>query len=84
MATTWLKNKHLTNEVKATVPIFVRKSQFRLPFKASTPVVMIGPGTGFAPFRGFIQERDFAMSEGMCFGHSMSSVMSIQQFITPM
>ncbi|XP_041350268.1 NADPH--cytochrome P450 reductase-like [Gigantopelta aegis] len=71
VATNWLKEKQLTNEVKATVPIFVRKSQFRLPFKASTPVVMIGPGTGFAPFRGFIQERDFAMSEGKPIGNTI-------------
>ncbi|XP_030848141.1 NADPH--cytochrome P450 reductase [Strongylocentrotus purpuratus] len=61
VATNWLKDK-IPNGPETTpfrVPIYVRKSQFRLPFKTTTPVIMVGPGTGLAPFRGFIQERDF-------------------------
>ncbi|XP_006822355.1 NADPH--cytochrome P450 reductase-like [Saccoglossus kowalevskii] len=57
VATSWLKNKIPNGPLKPTVPIYVRKSQFKLPFKPTTPVIMIGPGTGLAPFRGFIQER---------------------------
>ena len=64
VATNWLLNKAITDDLKPRVPIYVRKSQFRLPFKFQTPIIMIGPGTGLAPFRGFIQERDFYRKEG--------------------
>ncbi|XP_063810046.1 NADPH--cytochrome P450 reductase isoform X2 [Pseudophryne corroboree] len=65
VATNWLKNKQpCDNGHKSTVPMYVRKSQFRLPFKSTTPVLMIGPGTGIAPFVGFIQEREWLKQQG--------------------
>ncbi|KJH48682.1 FAD binding domain protein [Dictyocaulus viviparus] len=51
-------------QVNECTPIFVRKSQMRLPHRTTTPIIMIGPGTGFAPFRAFIQERKSQKNQG--------------------
>ncbi|XP_070571456.1 NADPH--cytochrome P450 reductase-like isoform X2 [Ptychodera flava] len=71
VATTWLKTKIPNGPQKPTVPIYVRKSQFRLPFKPTTPVIMVGPGTGLAPFRGFIQERHHSKEQGKDMGETV-------------
>ena len=56
-----------------TVGVFLRPNpHFRLPADPARPVVMIGPGTGVAPFRGFLQEREATKAPGknwLVFGH---------------
>lgn len=72
VATTFLAEKLPSDsEPLPKVPIFIRKSQFRLPVKTEIPVVMIGPGTGLAPFRGFIQERNLSREENKTMGQTL-------------
>ncbi|MBY6017905.1 assimilatory sulfite reductase (NADPH) flavoprotein subunit [Halomonas denitrificans] len=52
-------------EAGAEVRVYVEpNNNFRLPADDTTPVIMIGPGTGVAPFRAFMQERDARGAEG--------------------
>ena len=57
--------------------VYVQKAHnFALPADPSTPIIMVGPGTGVAPFRAFIEDRAAANAPGKCwlfFGHQRSA-----------
>jgi sulfite reductase (NADPH) flavoprotein alpha-component len=62
VASTYLADR-LNSEDR--VPMFVHVAKgFRLPEDPSTPVIMVGPGTGIAPFRAFLQERQAVGASG--------------------
>ena len=60
------------------VPIFIHSSpNFRPPKDPSAPMIMVGPGTGIAPFRGFLHERRVTGATGknwLFFGDQRASV----------
>jgi sulfite reductase (NADPH) flavoprotein alpha-component len=58
------------------IRVYVQKAQhFALPADPNVPIIMIGPGTGLAPFRAFLQERQAINAPGgnwLYFGHQRS------------
>ena len=47
------------------VPVFVHTAKgFRLPEDGNTPIIMVGPGTGVAPFRAYLQDRKATGAKG--------------------
>lgn len=51
---------------EVVVPLWVKRGTLKFPEDKDTPVIMVGPGTGVAPFRSALQER---IAEGK---HSMT------------
>jgi len=48
-----------------SVPVFVQPNKnFRLPADGNTPIIMVGPGTGIAPFRSFVEHRAAVEAKG--------------------
>ena len=59
---TYLSEVSVENE---QVPIFIESNpNFRLPKNDETPIIMVGAGTGIAPYRAFIQQRELAEKAG--------------------
>ena len=74
VATTWLADRVADGE---TVAMYcVQAPHFRLPDDNKVPIIMVGPGTGVAPFRAFLQQRRAMGSPGkswLFFGHQHQS-----------
>jgi sulfite reductase (NADPH) flavoprotein alpha-component len=73
VASTFLADRVATGDA---VKAYVQKAHaFALPVDPATPIIMIGPGTGVAPFRAFLQERRAIGAPGrnwLFFGHQRS------------
>jgi sulfite reductase (NADPH) flavoprotein alpha-component len=74
VASTFLAERIAPGE---TTKAYIQKAQtFGLPPDPATPIIMIGPGTGIAPFRAFLQERTAIAARGrnwLFFGHQRSN-----------
>lgn len=55
---------YLVSKEETRLPIYIRQANnFKIPPNMSIPLIMVGPGTGVAPFRGFVRERAFLKQE---------------------
>ncbi|CAB3983279.1 NADPH-dependent diflavin oxidoreductase 1-like [Paramuricea clavata] len=63
VCSTWLAS--LDERMKnVRIPVWIKKATISFPKTLETPVIMIGPGTGCAPFRSFIEERTCECNQG--------------------
>lgn len=61
VCSTWLADRALNQ----TAEVFIQSSgHFHLPEDPTVPIIMVGPGTGIAPFRGFLQHRQHSGATG--------------------
>jgi cytochrome P450/NADPH-cytochrome P450 reductase len=65
----YLGDRRVGDTIYATVR--ETKAGFCLPDDSTVPIIMIGPGTGLAPFRGFLQERAARKARGTALGPAM-------------
>lgn len=63
VATTYLTER--VNKEEETVPVYIDSNKnFRLPEDPDRSIIMVGPGTGIAPFRAFMEEREVTDAQG--------------------
>ncbi|KAG2388756.1 hypothetical protein C9374_000195 [Naegleria lovaniensis] len=64
VCTSWLASIDLSQQKEVLVPAWITKGTMSLPKTLSTPLIMVGPGTGLAAFKSFLQDRFVKVHSG--------------------